>query len=363
MRFEPRVAIISDSVDNIDGVAIGLRRLVDAATRAGHVVTLIGPGSVPTAMSAALPMYPQYTWSVPDLPALTTLLSRSADLVQIATPGPMGMAGLIAARMLGLPILAQYHTEVPEYAARMTGLPFVKDLVAPFVGWFYQQADLCLAPSRAVEARLIELGVTRISRVQRGVDLALFDPARRDRAALVKYGIADDAPVAIYVGRISKEKNIAALRSAWQLAFAEQPNARLLVVGDGPIAFEGPGIVRTGVLHGAELATVFASADLFAFASETETFGNVVVEAAASGVPAVVTNLGAAHEHVIDGETGVIANAATFARTFTDLLGDPRRRARMALTARTHALNYDLDFAVASNWQIYRSQCRARVAS
>ena len=363
MRFEPRVAIISDSVDNIDGVAIGLRRLVDAATRAGHEVALFGPGSVPIAMSAALPMYPQYTWSVPDLPALTQLISRTADLVQIATPGPMGMAGLIAGRMLGLPVLAQYHTEVPEYAARMTGLPFMKDLVAPFVGWFYQQADLCLAPSHAVQARLIELGVTRISRVQRGVDLALFDPARRDRAALAKYGIAAAAPVAIYVGRISKEKNLDALRSAWQLAFAEHPDARLLVVGDGPLAFEGPGIVRTGVLHGAELATAFASADVFAFASETETFGNVVVEAAASGVPAVVTNLAAAHEHVIDGETGAIANAATFARTVSDLLGDPRRRARMSLAARIHALAYDLDSAVASNWQIYRAQVRARAAS
>jgi glycosyltransferase involved in cell wall biosynthesis len=381
MRLDPRIAIISDSVDNIDGVAIGLRRLVAAATRAGHSMTLVGPASpsaspddvvrIPAAMSAALPMYPQYTWSVPELPALTTNLARTADLVQLATPGPMGLAGLIAARMLGLPVLAQYHTEVPEYAARLTGLPFVKDLVAPFVGWFYQQADLCLAPSLAVADRLVALGVpeARICRVRRGVDLALFDPARRDRSMLARYGIAADAPVALYVGRLSREKNLDALRTAWLAVHAERPDARLLVVGDGPQAtgLDGPGVVRTGTLHGAELATVFASADVFAFASETETFGNVVVEAAASGLPAVVASVGAAHEHVIDGETGIITSGtAALALALSALLGDPRRRARMATAARERARGYDLDAAVAATWNIYRdvaAQRRAKVAS
>src|SRR5262249_34882314 len=120
----PRVAIISDTVDNIDGVAVGLRRLVAASRRAGYAATLIGPASeqrgdgvvrIPAAMSAALPFYPGYTWSVPELPALAAQLA-GADLVQLATPGPMGLAGLVAGRMLGLPVIAQYHTEVTEYA-------------------------------------------------------------------------------------------------------------------------------------------------------------------------------------------------------------------------------------------------------
>ena len=378
MRLEPRIAIISDSVDNIDGVAIGLRRLVAAATRAGHAMTLIGPASasphddtvvrIPSAMSAALPIYPQYTWSVPELPALTAHLARHADIVQLATPGPMGLAGLIAARMLGLPVLAQYHTEVPEYAARLTGLPFVKDLVGPFVGWFYQQADLCLAPSLAVADRLVALGVPveRICRVQRGVDLALFDPARRDRSMLARYGIAEAAPVALYVGRLSREKNLDGLRSAWSTVYAERPEARLLVVGEGPqpTGLDGPGVVRTGTLHGAELATVFASADVFAFASETETFGNVVVEAAASGLPAVVASVGAAHEHVVDGETGIVTSGApALAHGISELLGDPARRARMGTAARTRAQRYDLDSAVAATWEIYRSASYRRAAS
>src|SRR5215467_8622551 len=128
----PRVAIISDTVDNIDGIAVGLRRLVAASRRAGHAIALIGPASdrggddvvrIPAAMSAALPIYPAYTWSAPELPALAAQLA-GVDLVQLATPGPMGLAGLVAGRMLGLPVIAQYHTEVAEYAARITGLPF-----------------------------------------------------------------------------------------------------------------------------------------------------------------------------------------------------------------------------------------------
>jgi len=377
-----RVSVISDSIDHIDGISIGLRRLAAASQRAGNAMTLVGPADleprvdeivrIPAAMSAALPMYPQYTWSVPELPALTAHLARNADLVQLATPGPMGLAGLIAARMLGLPVLAQYHTEVPEYAARLTGLPFVKDLVAPFVGWFYQQAELCLAPSHTVAERLAALGVAaaNVRRVQRGVDLALFDPAWRDRACLARYGIAADAPVALYVGRLSKEKNLEALRGAWRLIHAQRPDARLVVAGDGPqaTALDGDGVVRTGVLHGAELATVFASADVFAFASETETFGNVVVEAAASGLPAVVAAAGAAHEHVIAGETGVVVDgrdAQAFAREILALFANPARRARMAVSARAHARTYDLDAAVASTWELYRGIAarRARVAS
>lgn len=356
---KPRIAIITDTKDQIDGIAIGLARLVTAARRAGHEVSLIGPADLPTAMSASLPFYPQYTWCLPELPALTTLLARTADLVQLATPGPMGVAGLIAARVLGLQVLAQYHTEVPEYAARMTRLPFVKRLVSPYVAWFYRQANMCLAPSRATTERLIELGIPgpQIRRVQRGVDLALFDPARRDRGLLAQYGIAATAPVALYVGRLSREKNLGVLRRAWQQIYAAQPRARLVVAGDGPraTALDGPGVVRTGVLHGEQLAAMFATADVFAFPSETETFGNVVVEAAASGLPVVVAARGAAHEHVIAGETGLVFGdrAEALARDVLLLFADPARRARMAIAARTHVRAYDLERAMAVTWELY----------
>lgn len=357
--------MISDSVDHIDGISIGLRRLCAASRRAGHQMTLIGPDGgdpivdevvrIPAALSAALPWYRQYKWSVPQLQPLLAQL-RTADLVQLATPGPMGFGGLVAARLLGLPVLAQYHTEVPEYAARMTRIKLMKNVVSPVVGWFYQQADLCLAPSATVADRLTELGVTNIRRVRRGVDLALFDPARRDRAVLAAYGIPVDAPVALYVGRLSREKNLDGLRAAWLRIHAARPDARLLVVGDGPRPelLDAPGVVRIGVLHGAALATVFASADVFAFASETETFGNVVVEAAASGLPSVVSTGGAAHEHVVADETGIVtAGTDGFARAVLGLFADRQRRAQMGMAARTHARRYDLRAAVDATWSIY----------
>ncbi|HEU0035560.1 MAG TPA: glycosyltransferase family 1 protein [Kofleriaceae bacterium] len=363
----PRVVVISDTVDDINGVALGLRRLVAAANRAGHRMSLVGPAAtrpivddvvrIASAMSAALPFYPDMTWSVPELPGLVSYLASHADLVQVATPGPMGIAGLIAGRMLGLPVIAQYHTEVAEYAARMTGLAMLRGLVEPLVGWFYQQADLCLAPSDAVERRLAAIGVApeRICRVQRGVDLELFDPRRRDPGALARYGIT--GPTALYVGRLSKEKNLDALVAAWATVHAARPDARLLVVGEGPLAgsLRGDGIVCTGPLYDHELATVFASADVFAFASETETFGNVVVEAAASGVPAVVATVGASREHVLDGVTGRVVDASSpaFARAILELLGDRARRDEMAGAARLHAASYELTRAVRSTWAIY----------
>ncbi|HWO19905.1 MAG TPA: glycosyltransferase [Kofleriaceae bacterium] len=377
----PRIAIVTDTVDDINGVALGLRRLVAAARRAGCAATLIGPAApgpgpspssgpgpgddaivrISAAMSASLPFYPGMTWSVPELPALAAHLARSADLVQLATPGPMGIAGLIAGRMLGLPVIAQYHTEVAEYAGRMTGLPMVRDLVGPIVGWFYRQAELCLAPSEAVVQRLISLGVPgeRVCRIQRGVDLELFQPARRDPDLLARLGVRGGGPVALYVGRLSKEKNLDTLQRAWALAHAARPDAHLLVVGEGPLAgsLAAPGVIAAGPLFGEELAAVFASADVFAFPSETETFGNVVVEAAASGLPAVVAAAGASHEHVIDGETGLVIDGAdprALAGALLALLGDPARRQTMGRAARAHAARYDLVGAMRATWDLYR---------
>jgi glycosyltransferase involved in cell wall biosynthesis len=364
-----RIAIVSDTVDDINGICVGLRRLVAAARRAGHEAHLVGaakPGVVdevvriPSAMSASLPIYPDMTWSVPELPALSAWLTRNADIVQVATPGPMGIAGLIAARMLGLPVIAQYHTEVADYAAQMTGLPMVKMIVEPIVGWFYKQADVCLAPSQAVVQRLSSFGIAndRIWRIQRGVDLDLFSPARRDRGVLARWGIGDE-PVALYVGRLSKEKNLDALTSAWAKVHAVRPDAKLLVVGaEGPLGgtFKAPGMIETGGLFGEELAGVFASADVFAFPSETETFGNVVVEAAASGLPAIVASAGAAHEHVVAGQTGLVVDGKKpqeLADAMLALIDDPLRRWQMRAAARAHAIGYDLGAAVRATWDIY----------
>jgi glycosyltransferase involved in cell wall biosynthesis len=239
-------------------------------------------------------------------------------------------------------------------------MPMVKMIVEPIVGWFYKQADLCLAPSQAVAQRLASFGIAadRIWRIQRGVDLDLFNPARRDRGVLARWGIVDE-PVALYVGRLSREKNLEALTSAWAKIHAARPDAKLLVVGaEGPLAktFKAPGMIETGGLFGDELAAVFASADVFAFPSETETFGNVVVEAAASGLPSVVARAGASHEHVVEGSTGLVIDGKKpqeLADAVLALFADPIRRWQMRAAARAHATSYDLGGAVRATWEIY----------
>src|SRR5262249_15155964 len=158
---------------------------------------------------------------------------------------------LASARMLRLPVVAQYHTEVAEYAMRMTGEPRVGAAVTAVVSWFYRRAAMCLAPSQAAAQRLAAYGVApeRITRVPRGIDLDLFHPGRRDRAALARWGL-DGRPVILYFGRLSREKNLGALLDAFARVRAERPDAALLLVGDGPQAamLDGPGVVRAGTL-------------------------------------------------------------------------------------------------------------------
>lgn len=371
----PRVVFVSDTVDDINGVAFGLRRLVAAARDRGYSAHLVGARPrrrdprggdcvvhVPALFSMELPWYRGMKWSVPQPGSLEAWLAAKADLVQIATPGPMGFFALRAARRLRLPVLAQYHTEVPQYAARQTGIASTRRLVRPMVGRLYRRAELCLAPSEAARASLLELGVPalRIARVERGVDLEGFHPRHANRAALQqKYGIAIDAPLVLYVGRLSPEKHLGLLAEAWRAIRAAEPRAQLVIVGDGPRPdlVKGPGVMLLGPRFEGELATLFASADVFAFPSETETYGNVVAEAAASGVPAVVSNRGAARELVRDGVTGYVVDTrdhAPLATAVTALLANADARARLGTAAREHIADRGIDRVVEATWQIYR---------
>jgi len=368
------VAVFTDTIDDINGVALGLRRLAVAAARTGYDLDLVGAGTqrrafiddrgvvrLPSMLRRSFSIYPEMVWAVPRPGALAKWLVRTRpDIVQCATPGPIGFGAMAAARSLGIPVVAQYHTEVAEYATRMIGR---RSGVAAgaVVSWFYRHADLCLAPSRNTAERLSSFGVepARIALVPRGTDLSLFSPARRDRAALARFGVSPAAPVLLYVGRLSREKNLSVLLQAHALVRAQRPGTTLLVVGSGPVesALEGPGVVRTGPLHGAALGAVYASADVFAFPSETETFGNVVVEAQAAGLPVVVAAAGAAHENVAPGVTGLVADAGrpeAFAAAIEALLADPARRARMGTDAHRFAQRFDGDVAAARTFALYR---------
>jgi glycosyltransferase involved in cell wall biosynthesis len=315
-----------------------------------------------------LPFYREMTWGVPRTLTLWRWLTAAhIDLVQCATPGPMGLAAMMAARHLHLPVCAQYHTEVAEYAARMTRSPRLGRAAARMVGWFYRHADLCLAPSADTAARLASYGVDpeRIVQVPRGIDLSLFHPSMRDRSALVPYGLSE-RPTIVYVGRLSREKNLSTLLAAFAQVRERRPDAALLLVGGGPLEgqLSGPGVTLTGWLRGQQLAGVVASCDLFAFASETETFGNAVAEAQAAGLPAVVANRGAAPERIVPGITGLAVDASgpdAMAAALLRLLDDPELRARMGRAAHHHAQRHDPDRAALGTFDIYRRFLAGRV--
>ncbi|MBL8741042.1 MAG: glycosyltransferase, partial [Myxococcales bacterium] len=295
---DPRVAIVTDTIDDLNGVAIGLRRLRSAATSAGLPLWLVGPGAendvhmdadgivrLPSRYSRELAVYRGMTWSLPYfIPMMRWLVEQEIELVQATTPGPMGVSAMAAARLLKLPVVTQHHTEVGAYAERLSG-PALGRVADTIASSFYRRSAVCLAPSQAAAETLRSYGVPapRIVRVPRGVDVGLFHPSRRDRAQLARFGIGDE-PVIVYVGRFSREKNLAALLAAHRELLASGVAATLLFVGEGPNVADlhGDRVIVAGPLRGEALAAVIASADVFAFPSETETFGNAVVEAQAS---------------------------------------------------------------------------------
>jgi glycosyltransferase involved in cell wall biosynthesis len=368
---DPRVAIVTDTIDDLNGVAIGLRRLRSAATSAGLPLWLIGPGDqddvhvdaegivrLPSRYSRELPVYRGMTWSLPYfIPLVRFLVDHDIELVQATTPGPMGMSAMAAAHLLKLPVVTQHHTEVGAYAERLSG-PALGRMADAIASAFYRRSALCLAPSRAAAETLLSYGVrpSRITRVPRGVDLGLFHPSRRDRTVLARFGIGDE-PVIIYVGRFSREKNLEALLDAHRELLQSGVAPTLLLVGEGPIAedLRGDRVIVAGPLRGEALAAVLASADVFAFPSETETFGNAVVEAQASGLAVIVAPSGAASENVVAGVTGIVAPPSLFAGALRALFDDPGARARMGSAAHLHARRYDLTAAARGTFDIYRT--------
>jgi glycosyltransferase involved in cell wall biosynthesis len=379
----PRVLVLADTVDEVNGVALGLRRLATESQRAGLDLRLAGidPGDgdhvtvdadgivrLPTVLRHRLADYPQMLFGIPHLPSLLHyLIANQIDLVQCSTPGPVGIMGLIAGRLSGLPVIGQYHTDLPTYATSILGDPIVGAMVGRFVGWFYGALDRVLVPSRAMADRLQSLGVRpeKLETIPRGIDLALFSPERRTEHAFESFGLNGE-PKVLYVGRLSREKGLDALIDGFGQLAVELPGARLVMVGDGPYSDElakrasavgGNGnVVFTGELTGERLAQVYASSDVFVSPSETETFGNTVVEAQAAGVPVVVASRGAARENIVEDVTGLVVDARKpeeISAALYRLLSQPELRARMGGEASRFARRYDMTAAAQGTFDIY----------
>jgi glycosyltransferase involved in cell wall biosynthesis len=314
-----RIALFSEVYwPMVSGVAVTLRRLADSLTARGHAVRVysatyaLPPGGAdrPEAhRSPSLPLflYPDVHWAFPRMGALVEDLEGfRPDVIHVATEFSMGLAGVRLAHRLGVPLIASAHTNYEQYAARY-GMDWVVRPGWRYLRWFYGQADLVLCPSQFYRDWLEARGVARTALWTRGVDTATFSPRHRDDAWRASVGAGPGDLLVTYVGRIAREKNLDLLLDAWPALAARHPGARLTVVGRGPLADpirrRGiPGVTVTGLLEGPALSAAYASADLFVFPSTTETFGNVLLEAMASGLPAVAAAAGGVMEFARHGE-------------------------------------------------------------
>jgi glycosyltransferase involved in cell wall biosynthesis len=358
---ETRALIFTDTFDDTNGVALTMRRLaaVGAETDTLRVVSCSaaeprdGLVAFPPDWSVPLPAYESLELNVPSFTQVLAYVEREQpDVVHVATPGPVGLCGLAAAKALSIPVVGSYHTEFGLQALRLTQDVLVSEALDRFVEWFYRQCTLVLGPTSAVASALEQKGMEgRTSVWGRGVDGSLFTPARRD-AALRARLLGHAELIALYVGRVSSDKRVQVLLDAAALLDAR---VQVVVAGEGPgralLEARAPANVSfVGELHEEELATLYASADLFCFPSTTDTFGQVILEAAAAGLPVVAAAAGGALELVVHGETGLLVrpdDPVALAGAIESLAAQPHRRAVLAATARTQALEHTWERSLA----------------
>lgn len=344
-----RYAIVTETYPpEVNGVALTVQSLQTGLQARGHDVGLVRPrrpddghAQHSVILAPGIPL-PRYAGLRVGLPCVRRLMDAWRDTppnaVYIATEGPLGWSAMRAARRLRIPVATGFHTRFDTYMADY-GLPWMRPVAMRWMRRFHNQAQATLVPTRALRDFLLGQGFGDVRVLQRAVDNSLFDRARRDAGIRVAWG-AGDAPVMIHVGRIAAEKNLALAVRAFRALQRAEPGARYVWIGDGPmreaLARDNPDFIFLGIQRGESLARLFASADLFAFPSTSETFGNVTLEAMASGVPTIAFDYGAAHEHLRDGLHGAalaIGDESGFIDAVVRIGRDPVARRAMGLAA------------------------------
>jgi len=333
-----RIAYVTETwPPELNGVSLTVERTVRFLRSRGHLVELIRPRQPGEARLDAsdelrtagcvIPMYPDLRFGLARAGTLARRFRQSRpDLVHLATPGPMPWAALAAAGALGLATTSDFRTNFHQYS-RHYGLGLFAGSVLGLLRRFHNLTRRTFVPTQAARRELATAGFHHLTVVGRGVDTQRFSPAARSDELRAQWRAGPDTPVLLAVGRIAAEKNIALALRAFERARRDRPDLRMVVVGDGPararLTTAHPAATFVGAKRGAELAAHYASCDAFLFPSLSDTFGNVVMEALASGLPVVSFNCAAAAEHVDDGisgrlavpgdEAGFIAATAAFA--------------------------------------------------
>lgn len=319
-----RVAIVTETYPpEVNGVARTVGLMAEGLRRRGHSIQVVRPrqGAEDRAegepgfeqlLVAGIPI-PRYTQLRMGAPSKGKLLlawqRRRPDLVHIATEGPLGWSALGAARALEIPVATDFHTNFHAYS-RHYGFAWLARPVMAFLRSFHNRAGCTLVPTEALAAELRRAGYTGLGVVGRGVNPDVFHPGRRCAALRASWGATDETPVALCVSRFAPEKNFPLVMRAYQAMKHVDPRTRLVLVGDGPLADglrrSNVGCVIAGRKVNGELSRHYASADIFLFASTTETFGNVTLEAMASGLGIVAYRYAAAREHLQHGVSALL---------------------------------------------------------
>jgi glycosyltransferase involved in cell wall biosynthesis len=370
-----KVAHFTDTFEQINGVALSLRKQIDLAEKNGKGLMIVtcGPESemalpgVKTFQPTGcyeLPEYPELKMYFPPfLQMLAYCYEERFSHIHTATPGPIGLAALAVARILKIPIYGTYHTALPQYARDLTEDKALEDWMWKFMGWYYNQLDYVYVPSRSTGLELINKGIAadKIRLFFRGVDLEGFHPNHRNGYLKSRYHLGEGFKL-LYVGRVSREKNMALLTEAFFRLRRYLPQAHLIVVGDGPYLEEfkekmkGTPCLCTGYLGGEDLAAVYASCDLFIFPSLTDTFGNVILEAQASGLPVIVTDQGGPRENILPEKTGLIIKGEDpeeLVQAVLTLALDPARLKVMGKAARAFMEERSQEEAFLKTWAMY----------
>lgn len=374
---ELAVAHFSDTVLEVNGVARTLLQQVQVARNLGYRLTLLtseaAEGNLPFGVvnfqpvgRYALPEYPELSLNIPPfLKILSFCYEEQFTQIHTATPGPMGLVALAVARILSLPIVSTYHTALPEYVRRLTGDEGMESLTWRYLTWYYNQMDKIYVPSEATARELIGHGMPagKICTYPRGVDIENFSPDKYSRRFRVRHQIVDKV-VALYAGRLSKEKDLDVLCRAFRRLHEQYSKTALVIVGDGPYRQEmekallGTCAVFTGYLSGEALSEAFASCDFLVFPSTTDTFGNVVLEAQASGVPVIVSDRGGPQENVLPGRTGWIFpghDEDSLLRCMEWMCLHPEKRREMGKEARKSMERRSFQRAFEAMWELFEA--------
>lgn len=370
-----RIALFTGNYVHIeDGVSRTLGRLVGYLVAQGHEVLVLGPSGPSPAVaqpgrfvavpSVPIPGRPEYLFTTGYPRHVRRYVEAFApDVVHLATPDVLGHRALTWARRHDYPVVATYHTHFVSYLDYY-GLGIGEGLLWGIGRRFYNRCDAVYVPTRAMEDELAAHGVTAPLRLwPRGIELDRFSPARRSEAWRRALGFADDDRVVLFVSRLVKEKGT----DVFADVMARLDGVRALVVGDGPerdaFAAAMPGAVFTGHLGGEALATAYASSDVFLFPSETETFGNVTLEAMASGLAVVCADGGGSRSLVDDGHTGLLCpprDVDAFTDATRRLVADDALRTSLGAAARDAAADYDWPTVLQRMVTYYRDVIAAR---